>query len=54
MRSCRSARPIWPRRAKPGEAEKRYDVLLAIQPSAMGPQEMDEFHRRDPCAASRR
>ena len=28
---------------KPGEAEKRYDVLLAIQPSAMGPQEMDSF-----------
>jgi hypothetical protein len=28
---------------KPGESEKRYDVLLAIQPSAMGPQEMDGF-----------
>ena len=29
--------------AKPGEAAKRYDVLLAIQPSAMGPQEMEAF-----------
>ncbi len=28
---------------KPGEAAKRYDVLLAIQPSAMGPQELDSF-----------
>ncbi|MEI8374634.1 MAG: Gldg family protein [Planctomycetota bacterium] len=28
---------------KPGETEKRYDVLLAIQPSAMGPKEMDSF-----------
>jgi ABC-type transport system involved in multi-copper enzyme maturation permease subunit len=27
---------------KPGET-KRYDVLLAIQPSAMGPQELDGF-----------
>lgn len=29
--------------AKPGEAEKRYDVLLAVQPSAMGPREMEGF-----------
>ncbi len=29
--------------AKPGEAAKRYNVLLAIQPSAMGPQEMEAF-----------
>ena len=29
--------------AKPGEAAKRFDVLLAIQPSAMGPQEMEAF-----------
>ena len=28
---------------KPGDTAKRYDVLLAIQPSAMGPQEMDSF-----------
>ena len=28
---------------KAGETEKRYDVLLAIQPSAMGPKEMDSF-----------
>jgi hypothetical protein len=28
---------------KPGEAEKRYDVLLAIQPSGIGPQEMENF-----------
>ncbi len=29
--------------AKPGEPEKRYDVLLAIQPSAMGQREMASF-----------
>jgi hypothetical protein len=28
---------------KPGEAEKRYDVLLAVQPSAMGSREMESF-----------
>ncbi len=28
---------------KPGEAEKRYDVLLAVQPSAMGRREMESF-----------
>ena len=28
---------------KPGETGKRYDVLLAIQPSAMGPKEMEGF-----------
>ena len=28
---------------KPGEAEKHYDVLLAVQPSAMGPKEMEGF-----------
>ena len=29
--------------AKPGEAEKHYDVLLAVQPSAMGPKDMEGF-----------
>ena len=28
---------------KPGEESKHYDVLLAIQPSAMGQQEMESF-----------
>ena len=28
---------------KPGGADKHYDVLLAVQPSAMGPPEMDSF-----------
>ena len=28
---------------KPGEPEKTYDVLLAIQPSAMDPPGMDAF-----------
>ena len=28
---------------KPGESEKRYDVLLAIQPSSLGPRDMESF-----------
>ena len=39
------AQPIPPRKpaAKPGDKEEGFDVLLAVQPSAMGPQECDNL-----------